>query len=297
MKKKNLVLAALCITACVAATGCGKKSSNESTASTEPVTLVTEDTSSSTEMDVSEESSETISTEESSEVTSTEAVTEDDGERPAYAPISPGVWKSETGDQYIFYADGAAGTTIYADTGTGVAFEYQCTSDGYMFHFGSADDNTPTTAEFNNDGSITLTFNHSNGTVVTHTITQISDDPNATIDGAIDEGDSFLGIWGCGRATMNISTGDVGGRYIVTISWASSAYEMEIWTYQCKYSQEAGGLVSDSGNLRTEIYQSEDAEPEVTITEGQSAVFMLTAGGITWDDKVNNSGADMIFVK
>lgn len=115
--------------------------------------------------------------------------------------------------------------------------------------------------------------------------------------GMLDEGGNFLGIWGCGRATMNVSDGDVGGRYVVTITWGSSAFETTVWTYQCKYSQEVGGLVSDSGEMRTEVYSDDSSDPEIRVDENQEAIFTLDSEGIKWDDKVNNRGADMVFTK
>ncbi|MCQ2409906.1 MAG: hypothetical protein MJ068_05115 [Clostridia bacterium] len=288
MKKKLIFLTVLLAAVAVVSAGCGAASENMN---------VNTEVSETEKAEVTEE----LLAEETPEPEVTVVQTKEDEisgqdqiEKPAYAPIEPGVWvDQDRGIQFIFDINDNTGRTFDDQTGTGSPFAYKCTVDGYTFSFGGEGDETPAVPEFNSDGTLTLTFNYSDEKTVSYTLTHISSET----EGMVDEGGSFLGNWGCGRATMKVTDGETGGRYVVEISWAESASKTNKWTYKCKYSEEEGGLVSDWGELRCEVFESEDSEPEVTVTDGQEAVFTIGDDGIKWNDKINNSGADMCFTK
>lgn len=116
--------------------------------------------------------------------------------------------------------------------------------------------------------------------------------------GMLDKGGEYLGVWGCGRATMHIEEGGfAGGRYVITISWASSAFENTVWTYDCYFDESVNAYVSDYGTRCEEVYTEEDVEPERTTTDGEKARFYAENGGIRWENLVGDTEEDMLFTK
>ncbi|MBQ3817068.1 MAG: hypothetical protein II802_02205 [Clostridia bacterium] len=59
-----------------------------------------------------------------------------------------GTWASTTGSNYVFYEDGKGGKIINISENIGIGFEYEVTESGYVFHIGSADDNSTAQVEF-----------------------------------------------------------------------------------------------------------------------------------------------------
>ena len=79
---------------------------------------------------------------------------ESDSEKTIY--FTPGTWDGNC--RYFFYAetdDGShSGATRDFERGAGVAFEYEQTGDGeYIFHMAAADNNTPASVAFSDDGT------------------------------------------------------------------------------------------------------------------------------------------------
>ena len=78
---------------------------------------------------------------------------ESDSEEAKY--FTPGTWDGDC--RYFFYAeiDGShSGATCDFDLGIGVAFEYEQTGNGeYLFHMAAADENTPASIVFSDDGT------------------------------------------------------------------------------------------------------------------------------------------------
>ena len=118
------------------------------------------------------------------------------------------------------------------------------------------------------------------------------------VGGAADDGrgpgEEFVGTWGCGRATLKITQlSDT--EFQASISWASSAAAHTEWEYPLTYQD--GKLVCSGKGTKTNFeYQSENAEPDKTVdyTDG-SAEFSMQGSHIVWNDKNENSGADMMF--
>ena len=112
-------------------------------------------------------------------------------------------------------------------------------------------------------------------------------------------GDSFVGTWGCGRATLVVEK-IANNTFHVCVKWSSSASESTFWSYEnCNYSPFTDTLVCEGGGSCSEIKCSEDGEvSETTNYEGSSAVFDLDSTGkyMTWSDDKETSDEDMTFV-
>ncbi|MBQ0110342.1 MAG: hypothetical protein KBS41_00225 [Oscillospiraceae bacterium] len=76
--------------------------------------------------------------------------------------IKAGLWGVIDGEKvlgyYYFSENGVECSYHNADTKTGIPFDYEVKDDGYVFHLGAADDNTPATAVLK-DGDLQLTMN------------------------------------------------------------------------------------------------------------------------------------------
>ena len=107
-------------------------------------------------------------------------------------------------------------------------------------------------------------------------------------------GEEFLGTWGCGRATLEI-TQISSGEFHAKISWSSSAASHAEWDYPLTY-QDGKLVCSGKGTLTNVEYASADADPEETVeyTNG-SAEFSMQGAGIIWNDLTEHSGDDMVF--
>ena len=117
--------------------------------------------------------------------------------------------------------------------------------------------------------------------------------------GAADDGrgpgEEFVGTWGCGRATLEI-TQMTDTEFHALVSWSSSAAAHVEWDYPLTY--ENGRLVCDGKCTKTYIeYASADADPDETVeyTDG-SAEFVMQGAGIVWNDLTEHSADDMVFV-
>ncbi len=108
----------------------------------------------------------------------------------------------------------------------------------------------------------------------------------------------YVGVWGCGRCTAVISREGAG--YLVEIQWASNAAEGSRWTYHCTYDNDAAILFSNSrsNGTRTDYaYTEENSVTNKEIYNDGSAVFILRNGTLTWQDKKENAGEDMEFIR
>ena len=112
-------------------------------------------------------------------------------------------------------------------------------------------------------------------------------------------GDSFVGTWGSGRATLVVEKIS-NNTFSVYIKWSSSAAESTSWAYEyCNYSPFTEALVCEGGGVCTELKYSEDGKETVTTNyEGSNATFTLDATGkyMTWSDDKETSDEDMTFV-
>ncbi len=110
--------------------------------------------------------------------------------------------------------------------------------------------------------------------------------------------DDYLGIWGCGRYTATVSREGTG--YLVEIQWASSAAEGSRWIYHCTYDNDAAILFSNSRSNGTRIdyaYREDGSVSDKTIYNDGEGIFVLRSDTLTWQDKKENTGADMEFFK
>lgn len=107
--------------------------------------------------------------------------------------------------------------------------------------------------------------------------------------------ESFIGRWGCGRATLDINY-DENGAYYAEISWADSAFAHVEWYYPLVF--ENGKMICSGNGTKTYVvYNDENSDPVKNVLyTGGSAEFELTDAGIIWNDITENRGEDMVFV-
>lgn len=107
-------------------------------------------------------------------------------------------------------------------------------------------------------------------------------------------GEEFVGVWGCGRATLEIEQ-LTDTDFQAVIYWADSAFARVEWEYPLTYQD--GKLVCDGKGTKTYVsYSSEDTEPETSVlyTDG-SAEFVMQGSNIVWNDLTEQSGEGMLF--
>ena len=137
----------------------------EHTVSTEPAYIApVPETTTTASTTATTTSSVTTGSENQQEATTTEAVPEPTTD-PAQEATEPsvrlpkGYWVTGNGSSeryWEFYADGTGGTYVDSDTGIGLGFTLDAGSDGLVFHFAVADDETPATVTWHDDGTFTL---------------------------------------------------------------------------------------------------------------------------------------------
>lgn len=113
---------------------------------------------------------------------------------------------------------------------------------------------------------------------------------------ALADGADYEGAWACGRAHIDISAEDEG--YKVFILWGNSASESAEWSYACLYDEASGSLVDDGMGVMQNVEYAEggDVVSAETLYSDGAAVFTLTEdGGLIWEDKKEDAGADMVF--
>lgn len=108
-------------------------------------------------------------------------------------------------------------------------------------------------------------------------------------------GEEFVGVWGCGRATLEI--GQITDTdFQAFIYWADSAFARVEWEYPLTYQD--GKLVCDGKCTKSYVkYSAEPSEPdesEVIYTDG-SAEFVMQGSNIVWNDLTEQSGEGMLF--
>ena len=108
-------------------------------------------------------------------------------------------------------------------------------------------------------------------------------------------GEAFVGTWGCGRATLEITQVD-DTMFEAHIFWSDSAAAHVEWDYLLTY--EDGALVCNGGAAKRYVeYTSPDTDPTVTIeyTNG-SGRFEMQGAGVIWYDLTEHSADDMLFI-
>lgn len=110
----------------------------------------------------------------------------------------------------------------------------------------------------------------------------------------LDEAKNYLGKWGVGRATLDVTNEN--DKYMVNILWASSASEYHEWNYDCEYAEDTKSLECVGKKSIKELNEDDEAKVTVVYNDGKAS-FVLKDGNITWDDKKEDMGKDMLFTK
>ena len=312
MKKTLSILLVLVMILSLAA--CGSKD-EETTAAKEETTAEAAETTAEAKEETTAapttEAAETTTQEPAPETTTEEETTEaseEDGQNPVMNFI--GVYAKDRASIQV-EAQGAEDALITVSWSSSAAEHSEWTMSG---HF----DWETLTVEYNNcvkkdivytdEENFTETVAYENGTGAivfgeNGTLTWRDDQENVA-DGTVFEfvppvfggGEAFLGMWGCGRATIEITYKEETETYNVLVSWSSSAAEKAVWQYVCGFDGEK--LYSDENGTKSILTWDEngDVTTEEVYSDG-SAVFELDAeGNLTWTDKKENAAEDMIFL-
>ena len=106
----------------------------------------------------------------------------------------------------------------------------------------------------------------------------------------------YVGIWQCDRCSIQI--GEQGADYLVTVRWADSAFEDNIWSYQCSGMSDNTGLECIGCGTLTHIAAGADGnETRTVIYNDGDAVFRYKGGRLFWSDGKENKGMGMGFEK
>lgn len=111
-----------------------------------------------------------------------------------------------------------------------------------------------------------------------------------------DDFSDYIGIWQYDRCTIQI--GEQGEGYLVTIHWADSASEDNVWSYQCSGMSDKMGLECTGGGTLTHIVTAEDGtETRTVVYSDGTAFFRQKDGRLFWSDGKENKGMEMDFEK
>ena len=112
-----------------------------------------------------------------------------------------------------------------------------------------------------------------------------------------EEAQNFLGTWVCDRATIEVTENE-DAAYRFTVSWAGSAFEEAVWTYDCAYYGEYREMRNYEGGVKRVDTYGEDGEvvSSETVYEDGEVTFMIDgSGALYWNDITEAAGADMAF--
>lgn len=303
--KKIIIFSALLVTL-AAISGCGTKENSGITENSPTQTSMTECT---TQISAETSVTEKIPREELTQTTTTHTITtqsaESEKETADFSRIA-GEWYidgdypaahisiSQTGTFTAYYASGNIENTGY--------IKYEATegeesvNNWYVL--------------YTDDGELYLRFINDGNESPLELYEVISSHRYVLINGAggiADDGrgedeilaeENYVGIWGCGRATLCISVND-DGSYLGKITWADSAFAYVEWIYPLTYDAESGKMVCNGNASKTYYeYKEENSDPvsEVMYTGGNGS-FYSENGIITWYDDEENKGEDMEFKK
>lgn len=108
------------------------------------------------------------------------------------------------------------------------------------------------------------------------------------------QSENYVGRWGTGRATLDVV--NASDSYIFTINWATSAAEYSEWNYNCKYNNNTEKMDCVGSRVDKEFID-DDTEKSKAIYENGEANFSLKDNKIIWDDKEENMGEGLEFIK
>lgn len=204
------------------------------------------------------------------------------------------VFKEHNKNMYIF--EGARGA----------GFPYLMTARGYAIDLQNVSDNSFEFDIMCEENMVSPITNIHIWVVAENGLWKITDfrcdlgnpaDSEFESSGLLDEGENFIGKWGHDRAFIDVTYGPAPGRYNVYIHWATSASENNEWFYECTYSKDTGGLISDSSKYIKSVYFDDGSDPEFEESDAGHSLFTLESDGIHWDDQKEDNGAGIVFEK
>ena len=149
------------------------------------------------------------------------------------------------------------------------------------------------TAEFCFDGGEKLLWNDSEGLARGFELQRLEAAEEAEWKAA----QAFVGRWGCGRATIDITERE-NGSFGVEITWGSSAWECAEWNYACAYDGIKGEMRAYEPGVKAVVTYGEDGEVASRVTEYEdgAATFSIDGDGmLIWNDAKENAGEGMRF--
>lgn len=127
-----------------------------------------------------------------------------------------------------------------------------------------------------------------------HFVRRLENNYNKTAKGI--NADAYLGVWGCGRCTAVITKEDRG--YVVNIKWASSAADGSDWTYHCVYDDYSAILYCNGNGIREDyVFTDTGKETRKVRYNNGAGTFVMRKGTLTWQDKKDNAGESLNFLK
>ena len=111
-----------------------------------------------------------------------------------------------------------------------------------------------------------------------------------------DDFSDYVGMWQCDRCSIQI--GEQGTGYLVTVRWADSASEDNVWSYTCSGMSDNTGLECTDGGTLTHIVTAADGtETRTVVYSDDNASFRYKGGRLFWSDGKENKGMEMGFEK
>lgn len=109
--------------------------------------------------------------------------------------------------------------------------------------------------------------------------------------------EDYIGTWYwySGRPTVEVTKENKD--YKIFVSWGSSAFETSEWNYKCNFNEETTEMECEGSRVDL-IYKSEDDKIENIIYKNGKAIFAINSEGkMTWNDKKENAGEDVVLEK
>lgn len=106
----------------------------------------------------------------------------------------------------------------------------------------------------------------------------------------------YVGMWQFDRCSVQI--GEQGTGYLVTVRWADSASEDNVWSYPCSGMSDGTGLeCPGSGTLTHIVTAADGTETRTEVYSDGDASFRYKGGRLFWSDGKENKGMEMGFEK
>lgn len=110
---------------------------------------------------------------------------------------------------------------------------------------------------------------------------------------------NFVGVYGCGRATLVIGATDEENGVNASITWGSSAAENSVWTMSGTFDTETLTFEYNDGERIDYVYnENGEVESETSVYKDGHGTMTFTEGDpltLTWKDDVEDAGKDMVF--